>query len=139
MGFNLFGALKGLITVGTQVYGLLKPGGGQPAPKVTYDLALEFALTNIFPQVRRVIQFGNLNTKEKIDGYLDTLDATTGTDVGALDIIKTLPDTAEEALFDHLKEAIRIYAYNLAKIPGYYTGEVPGSYNPGGGDPRREA
>jgi len=73
--------------------------------------------------VNQVRGIGGMSTKEKIDEALQSMDDLTGLDDGALDIIHDLPADKEEALFDHLKEVIRILSYNKLELEGYYTDE----------------
>ncbi len=80
---------------------------------------LKLALNNLLPSVEAAIQNG-ANTKELFDAWLDELDARTGTDVGAFDIIKDMPADKEEEFFDHLKEMARLYGYCKLELPGFH-------------------
>jgi hypothetical protein len=73
--------------------------------------------------IRKAITFGGYDTREKFDEFLQGFDDFTGSDQGAIDVLKTLPADQEEKFFDHIKEAGRILGYNLLKVPGYYAGE----------------
>lgn len=70
--------------------------------------------------ISQVGAIGEMDSKEKVDEALQALDDFTGSDPDALDLIRDLPAEKEEALFDHLKEVIRILVYNRLKIAGYY-------------------
>lgn len=118
MGINILGLLKSLITLAPRVLGLFSVGS---EPKITYDRGIEFALTNIFPAIRSAVEYGGLDNKEKIDAWFDAVDAGTGTDPDAIDLIKSMPDDKEEEMFDAIIVAGRAFAYNLAKVPGYWT------------------
>jgi len=85
--------------------------------KIT-DIALD-----IITQLPRVIidgiAYGQLDTVEKLDEALSELDLRTGSDEGAMDILRDLPPDKEEALFDHLKEMLRIIGRSKLKVEGY--------------------
>lgn len=77
--------------------------------------------SNIMPQLNLALAYGELDDKAKVDAWLEQLDKGTGSDDGALDVVKDLPNDQEEKLFDHFKEALRIYLYGRIKVPGYTT------------------
>ena len=79
---------------------------------------LPFVVSQLLPAVEQAIRFQGLNTKEKFDSWLTTLDESTGIEP-PVDLISRLPAEQEEALFDHLLEAARIYGYHLIGVPGY--------------------
>ncbi|MCX6826849.1 MAG: hypothetical protein NTV06_06260 [candidate division Zixibacteria bacterium] len=87
-------------------------------PKISEILAT--VLTYLPDIVTKVIQFGGANTKEKFDDFLATLDAYTGSDLGAVDLDHDMPKEQQEAFWDHIKEAARIMGYHQLKLPGYY-------------------
>lgn len=60
-----------------------------------------------------------LDTKEKVDAFLDTLDSFTGTDVGALDLQRDMTAQAEEEAFDGIKQFARAVLYAKIGVPGY--------------------
>lgn len=111
----MFKWIKSALSVGVQLFKFLK---GNKKPTLT-DL-LPFLLQSLFPAVEEAVQYGQLNTKEKIDSWLETFDNVTGSDVGAIDIVPDLSPELEEQLFDHIKEAVKIFAYCKAKIPGFF-------------------
>ena len=113
----MFGILKSLISVAVPIVKLFL--NKEEGEKVTVAEALPFAVGQLLPAVQKAIEYGKLTTVEQVDAWLDTVDAATGDDVTAVDLIKSMPDDKEELFFDHIKEAVRIYAYCLLKVPGY--------------------
>jgi len=110
---NILGILKGLASAAATVYSLLH--GKKPSlPELLPGL-----VTTALQAVNDAVSFGNLTTKEQIDSWLDTFDMSTGSEPGALDLAPSMPKDKEEEMLDHLKEAIRAYAYNRAKVAGY--------------------
>lgn len=95
MGLNLGGIIRAVLPI---VGGLL--GTGRKSASAWASIA------------------GQPEAASTIDAALEAFDALTG-DTG-LDLIGSLPNDKEEKLFDHLKEAIRIIAYNKAKVDGFY-------------------
>lgn len=63
-----------------------------------------------------------LDTKEKVDAFLETLDSFTGVDVGALDIQRDMTAQAEEEAFDGIKQFARAVLYAKIGVPGYKEG-----------------
>jgi hypothetical protein len=61
-----------------------------------------------------------MDTKEKFDSWLKTVDTYTGNDAAAIDLIPKMPADAEEEFFDHLIEVARIYGYMLLNVEGYH-------------------
>jgi len=110
----MFGWLKAVVSIGLKIYGYVaksdKPGLAD---------ALPFAVGQMLPAVQKAIEYQGLDTKEKFDAWLATVDAGTGSDEGALDLIVKLPPDKEEEFFDHLVEAARIYGYHLIGVVGY--------------------
>ena len=110
---NVFGILKGLVSAAATVFSLLH--GKKPSlPELLPGL-----VTGALQAVDQAMSFGTLTTKDQIDAWLDTFDMTTGADPGALNLAPSMPLDKEEEMLDHLKEAIRAYAYNRAKVAGY--------------------
>jgi coproporphyrinogen III oxidase-like Fe-S oxidoreductase len=83
------------------------------------DIALDL-ITSLPKAIIDGIAYGKLDTVEKVDEALAELDLRTGSDEGAMDILRDLPSDKEELLFDHLKEAIRIIAKSKLKVEGYH-------------------
>lgn len=100
---------------------LVKAFGSKP--KISEILAL--LLTTLPSIVQNVLNVSHLSTKEKFDEALETFDAYTGADPGAIDIIRDMPKEVEEEFLDHFKEMLRILGYNKLKINGYYTPDTP--------------
>lgn len=114
----MFGWIKALAVAGVKIYQMFK-GAKDAGTPVSIMEGLPFALGQLLPAVDNAIKYGNMTTKEQFDSWLDTIDNMTGEDPGAIDFIKGLPDQQEEIMFDHLKEAARIYGYWRLKLPGY--------------------
>lgn len=110
----MFGVLKSLLKVGATVVKLFT---GQD--RVSLMDGLPQVLGQLLPAVDNAIKYKGLDTKEKFDGWLETVDEVTGTDSLAIDVMPSLPADKEEELFDHLKEAARIYGYNKIGVDGY--------------------
>ena len=110
---SLVGFLKEAVRVGVALAGFFKT---KPS---TAD-GLEFAITRLIPAVREAISYGGLDTREKFDSWLAMVDAQTGNDPGAVDLIPFLTAEREEEFFDHLVAAARCYGYGMLKVPGYY-------------------
>lgn len=111
----MLGWIKAAVGFGVKMYSKLNEGS---KTDVMSD-ALPFAISTLLPTVKNAIAYGGKNTKEKFDAWLDTLDAMTGDDQLAIDLIPSLPPALEEKFFDHLKEAARIYGYMMLKVEGY--------------------
>ena len=111
----MFGWIKGALSIGVQVYKLLTKSKEKP----TFTDVIPFVIEKMFPAVQQAIAYGQLDTKEKIDAWLETFDASTGTDPGAIELIPNMPAEIEEQFFDKIKDALRIYAYCIIKVPGY--------------------
>jgi len=114
-GFKMFGWIKSALSVGVSVVKFLT---GVQKPKLT-DV-IPFVLEKIFPAVERAIAYGSLDTKEKIDTWLEEFDAKTGIEPTAVDIIPDMPPEVEEEFWDKIKEAVQIFAYCKARVPGYF-------------------
>jgi len=115
--FSKAGWLLGIFKVGISVFNLFK-GSGEQKPSLTE--LLPFALTQLIPAVDNAIKYQGLASKEQFDQWLVTLDATTGSDPGAFDFMKSMPPEIEEEMFDALINVARIYGYNRLKVEGYY-------------------
>lgn len=111
----MLGFIKGALSIGVQVFKLFTRSDQKPA----LTDVIPFVIEKLFPAVQQAIAYGELDTKEKIDAWLETFDASTGTDPGAVELIPNMPAEIEEAFFDKIKDALRIYAYCLIKVPGY--------------------
>jgi len=111
----MFGWLKAAVTIGLKIYGFVAKAGDKPS----LADALPFAVGQLLPAIQKAIQYQGLDTKEKFDRWLATVDAGTGSEATAIDLIATLPADKEEAFFDHLIEAGRIYGYHLIGVEGY--------------------
>jgi len=111
----MLGWLKMAVTVGLKLFSFVTAKGTKP----TMVDAIPFAVSQMLPAVQRAIQYQGLDTKEKLDAWLVTIDAGTGSDADAVDIIARLPADKEESFFDHLIEAARIYGYHLIGVEGY--------------------
>lgn len=110
------GLLTQLLRKAVEVVGLI---GGKPK----FTDAIMYVVTWIPEIVSQIRGVGEMSTKEKIDEALRTVDDMTGTDKGAIDVVRNLPADKEEELFDYLVEVIRILAYNKIKLDGYYIDE----------------
>lgn len=110
----MLGWLKAAVSFAVKMYGFVTKD-----EKPSLVDALPFAVGQLLPAVQRAIQFQGLNTQEKFDAWLDTLDQSTGIDKGAIDFIGGLPADKEEEFFDHLIAAARIYGYHLMGLDGY--------------------
>jgi len=104
---SVAGSLFKLITGGT------KPGVG--------DL-LKYALPQILTAVDNAVKYQGLSTKEQVDAWLATADASFGSDAGAVDLVKDMPQDKEEEMTDALIQFVRSYAYYRAAVPGYRIG-----------------
>ena len=113
----MFGWIKTALSYGLQLYGWIK---GQPVKPELLAEVLPQAIATLLPMIRNAITYQGLDTREKFDAWLETLDASTGTDPGAIQIIPNMPAKFEEEFFDGLKQAARCYGYMLLKLPGYY-------------------
>jgi len=110
----MLGVLRALIGAAGAVIKIFK-GGEKP----TWAEAMPFVLQQLIPAVQQAVEYQGYNTREKFDAWLSTMDASTGTDPGAIDIIPQLPQDKEEEFFDALKEAARVYGYSLIGVEGY--------------------
>jgi len=66
------------------------------------------------------IQYGKISSVEKLEEALGEFDLRTGSDAGALDIIKDLPADKEEEAMDALRKIVEILGKNKLKVDGYY-------------------
>jgi len=106
---SLFTTLWG---AATSIVGLFKN-------KPTWGDAVPVVLTQIFPLVDQAIAFSGSDSKEKIDSMLEGFDVATGSEPGAVAVFSGIPRDKAEEFWDHIKEAVRIYAYNKVGLPGY--------------------
>lgn len=88
--------------------------------KPTISDIIPLLLSTVIPAIDKGVAYGNLQTKEQIDQWCSVADLKTGSDAGALDLVRSMPADVEEAWLDHFVEFARVYAYNRAKLPGYY-------------------
>jgi hypothetical protein len=115
----MFGWIKAAVGFGLKLYGWIK--GSDSKPDLLSD-ALPFAISQLLPAVKTAIAYKGLDTKEKLDAWLDAVDAATGDDPAALNLIPGMPAKVEEDFFDHAKEMARCYGYCLLRVPGYFEG-----------------
>lgn len=113
---NIWGVLRAAAGFGLQLLNAVKGTNGS---KPTLVELLPTVVSAVLPAVDQAIKFQGLDTKEKVDAWIVTLDAATGLDAAALDIVRDLPADKEEQLFDHVLEAARIFAYCKIGVPGY--------------------
>lgn len=111
---SVFGIALGVIGMIPKVVNIFK-GDEKPG---TLDV-FSHIISNIMPQINLGLAYGKWTSKEQVDAWLKTLDESTGTDAGALDLFKDIPGDKEEELFDHLKEFLRIYLYARIGVEGY--------------------
>jgi hypothetical protein len=78
-----------------------------------------FALTNLLPAVQAAVNTQNLTTEEQIDTWAQSIDAMTGTDVGAVSFDNDMPLDKQEELADHMIAIMKITAKHVKKIKGY--------------------
>jgi len=112
----MFGWIKTAIGFGLQLYGYIT---GKPNPDLLTDI-LPQAISQLLPMIKNAINYQGLDSKEKFDSWLETLDTSTGTDPGAVQLIPHMPAKFEEEFFDGLKQAAKAYGYMLLKVPEYY-------------------
>ena len=105
--------LKGFID---GIVGLVKLFGSKPS----FLTVITTVLSVIPGLVKSVVDLKATNAKEKVDEFLDALDAYTGTDPGAVRVFPHMPPEREEEFWDAIKTAARNYAYEELKVPGYY-------------------
>ncbi len=113
----MIGWIKAIIGVAVKVFGFIKTAGHPVDPLAE---ALPFALAQILPAVKNAIAFQGYDTVAKFDAWLVTIDMTTGTDAGAIDLIPRMPAKIEEEFFDAAVKMARCYGYMLLKVDGYY-------------------
>lgn len=107
------GILTRLIQIAISLYGTLK---GKPKFTDVLMKLLGF-IPDLIAQVGRI---EDLSTEDKIEEALLAFDDYTGSDAGAIDIIRDMPADKEEELFDALKVVIRNMAFCKLKVHGYY-------------------
>jgi hypothetical protein len=79
------------------------------------------AVMSVLPSlIQNVIDFKAANAEQKVDEFLTALDEYTGTDEGAVKIFPHMERQAEEAFWDSIGGAARVYCYVQLKKPGYY-------------------
>jgi hypothetical protein len=113
MGFRVGSFINSIITIAVDLVRLIKG-----KPKVT-DVLLEL-VSKLPSAILDAIKFGQISSVEQLEDALIALDARTGVDIGALDVIRTLPQDKEEQFFDNLKGIIEILGKNSLKVEGYY-------------------
>lgn len=114
----MFGWLRSAVVFGVKMFGWVTK-----SDKPSLADALPFAVAQLLPAVQKAIEFQGLNTQEKLDAWLDTLDKATGVEAGAIDFVGGLPADKEEEFFDALIQAARIYGYHLIGVKGYVSTE----------------
>lgn len=112
---NLLGILSGALSAAKSIYSLVS---GNPKP--TFLEILPNAIGPIMSGVMSAVDYNKLDSKQKIDSWIEQLDSTLGAEASALDLLKSMPPEVEEELTDALLKCIKLAAYNKAKIPGYY-------------------
>lgn len=100
---------------------MVKAFGAKPRISEILTMTLTFLPTI----VNNILTVSHYSTKEKFDEVLETFDAYTGSDPGAIDIIRDIPSDKEEEFCDHFKECMRILGYHKLKINGYYIPDQP--------------
>lgn len=108
------GALLSVLGLAKKAFEFLS-GGKKPA---LGDL-LTFAFPQIIAAVDNAVKYQGLTTKEQVDAWLATVDSSFGTDPGAFDLIKDMPQSAEEEMTDGLIKFVQAYAYYRAGVVGY--------------------
>lgn len=112
---GLLGIIKGALQFGLGLFSAIR--GADTKPTLTELLPLVVA--NILPAVDQAINYQNLDSQEKLDAWFGTLDAATGVEATAVDVLKDLPADKEELFFDHIISAAKIYAYNRIGVEGF--------------------
>lgn len=112
---SFLGILKATLQFGLQLFGAIR--GAEQKPTLS-DL-LPTIVANILPAVDQAITYQKLDTTEKLDSWLASLDAATGVESTAVDILKDLPADKEELFWDHIIEAARIYGYCRIGVEGF--------------------
>lgn len=109
--------LTSLIGIGVSLYNAFKV-----KPKFT-DILMKVVgfIPDVIGQVGKIEE---MSTKEKVDEALEAFDAYTGSDAGALDIIKDMPADKEEEVFDAVKVIVKNAAYCKLKVPGFFVDET---------------
>ncbi len=105
--------LTRLIKIGVSLYDAFKV-----KPKFT-DILMKVIgfIPGLIAQVGKIDELSN---EQKIEEALQAFDDYTGSDVGALDIIKDMPADKEEEVFDAVKVIIRNTAFCKLRVAGYY-------------------
>lgn len=116
MGFWSFGWL---VDVGKYLLNVLAPAGEAQLPA---ELGIPQIIQQALVLVQKAVKYDGMDTKAKFDAWLDAYDAGTGSDPAAINLIKGLPADKEEVMFDHVKEAARVYGYHLIGVEGYSEG-----------------
>ena len=105
--------IKKLIEIIVSMVGLIKG-------KAKFSDIIMQLMAKLPEAVLKAIEYGHIDSVAKLDDALAALDAYTGIEPGALDIIKDLPADKEEELFKALGKMVEILAKNKMKVPGYY-------------------
>ena len=111
------------MSFGSILFNVLKAGAGLyfsvKGKKPSLTELLPSVMSHILDAVGGVVEARGMTSKDQIDQWLSLVDAQTGSDLGALDLLKDLAPDKEEELFDGLIQVIRVYAYWKAGVPGY--------------------
>jgi hypothetical protein len=113
MAFKIGSFLNAIIGTVVNLVSLIKGKA-----KVT-DILVELMAT-LPKAILDAIAFGQITTVEQLDDALLALDARTGTEIGAWDVIRSLPQDKEEKFFDAFRDMIEILGKNKLKVPEYY-------------------
>lgn len=111
---SFFGFVKSAVGLAAKVLAFVK--GAAPSTTEVFG----FAAGNVFTYFQQALAYGHLDSKEKFDSWLDTLDASTGDDAGAVGVIPNMDAKQEETFWDHIKEALRCLGYAHLRVPGWY-------------------
>ena len=105
--------LTKLIEIGLSLYQAFKR-------KPTFTELLMKVVGFIPEVIANVGLIEDMSTPEKVDQALEAFDDYTGSEVGALDIIKDMPPDKEEEVFDAIKVIVRNMAYCKLKVPEFF-------------------
>ena len=105
---------KSLIGAIVQTVKALK--GGCSLTNVLMELAMKIPTI-----IGEALNFTGADAEVKIDLALSDFDALTGSDEGALDLIKDMPAVIEEETLDAFKDFVGNIAKCKAKVPGYFS------------------
>ena len=119
---NLFGIVTSAFETGMSLYKMIK-GKKDDGTKPSLTELLPSVMATILTQVTNAVSFSELTTKDQILTAVKTLDMRFGSEVGAIDLVNTLPPDQEERLTDAFLVIVEVLACNAAKVPEYYKPE----------------